>query len=55
MQDTTPAANHRRTDHEMPVVSRVDATWFEETGEQPVDSPLIALIPIPREPDQGTS
>jgi hypothetical protein len=55
MQDTTPAANHRRADHDDHVATWVDATWFEYTGEEPRDAPLIALIPMPRDPNQGSS
>jgi hypothetical protein len=53
MQDTSPAARQPRDE---PVPGRVAdgetraaVTWFEDWGDQPVDEPLIALIPLPDE------
>jgi hypothetical protein len=53
MQDTSSTANHRRPDAAGPtVVSGLDpkdGTWFEAVSTPPVDTPLIELIPVPRE------
>jgi hypothetical protein len=50
MQDTSPAASHPRPE---PIAGRdadgvawAEVTWFEDSGEQPSDLPLIALTPI---------
>ena len=56
MRDTSSAAKHRwserarRTnglDESDPSVD--EATWFETVSAPPADTPLIALIPVPRE------
>lgn len=53
MQDTSSTANHRRPEAAGPaVVSGLDprdGTWFESVSAPPVDTPLIELIPLPRE------
>jgi hypothetical protein len=54
MQDTSSAANHRRSDRAHrpnglesdPSVG--EETWFEAVPAPPADTPLIALIPVPR-------
>jgi hypothetical protein len=51
MQDTSSAANHRRPDRVYGTNGREpdDETWFEALAKPPEDTPLIVLIPIPRE------
>lgn len=54
MQDTSSAANHRRSDRayrtngleQDPSVD--EDTWFEAVSAPPRDTPLIALVPVPR-------
>ncbi|WP_291411469.1 hypothetical protein [Actinophytocola sp.] len=53
MQDTSPAANQRPE----PVGGRdgdgqawVAVTWLEDDVDEPVDTPLIALLPVPDSP-----
>lgn len=57
MQDTDPAANQRPE----PVYGRDDGrdadgrawvavTWLEDDVDEPVDTPLIALLPVPDAP-----
>jgi hypothetical protein len=54
MQDTSSAANHRRSDRAYrtnglePEPSVDEETWFETVSAPPADTPLIALIPVPR-------
>lgn len=54
MQDTSSAANHRRTDRAyrtngLEAAGAVeDDTWFEVVSVPPTDTPLIALVPVPR-------
>lgn len=57
MQDTSSAANHRRSDRAhrtfgIEALQAVDAveedTWFEVVSVPPRDTPLIALVPLPR-------
>jgi hypothetical protein len=54
MQDTSSAANHRRSDRAYRTNGREsepsadDDTWFEAVSAPPADTPLIALIPVPR-------
>lgn len=50
MQDTSPASSQRPE----PIIgrdaegqARVEVTWIEDCVEQPVDTPLIALLPLP--------
>lgn len=60
MQDTSSAANHRQSDrayrtngHEALQAVEED-TWFEVVSVPPRDTPLIALVPVPRgEPLSG--
>lgn len=50
MQDTSPAASQRPepvTGRDVEGQARVEVTWFEESVDQPVDTPLIALLPLP--------
>ena len=50
MQDTSPAASQRPepvTGHDAEGQARVEVTWFEDCVDQPVDAPLIALLPLP--------
>jgi hypothetical protein len=50
MQDTSPAASQRPepvTGHDAEGQARVEVTWFEDSVDQPVDAPLIALLPLP--------
>jgi hypothetical protein len=55
MQDTSSAANHRRADRAYQSnglgsdQSAAEETWFEVVPAPPRDTPLIALIPVPRE------
>jgi hypothetical protein len=59
MRDTSSAANHRRPDRNGlrpdPVAGSgseaEEGTWFESVAVPPVDTPLIALVPVPREAD----
>ena len=54
MQDTSSAANHRRSDRAYRTnglesdQSMEEDTWFEAVPAPPQDSPLIALVPVPR-------
>ena len=54
MQDTSSAANHRRSDRAYRANGRMalqaveDDTWFEVVSAPPADTPLIALVPVPR-------
>jgi hypothetical protein len=54
MQDTSSAANHRRSVRAYRAFGRAalqaveDDTWFEVVSEPPRDTPLIALVPVPR-------
>lgn len=50
MQDTSPAASQRPESVagcDAEGQARVEVTWFEECVDQPVDTPLIALLPVP--------
>lgn len=50
MQDTSPAASQRPdpvTGRDAEGEARVEVTWFEDGTDQPVDTPLIALLPLP--------
>jgi hypothetical protein len=54
MQDTSSAANHQRSNRayrtnglEAAAAVR-DDTWFEVLSAPPRDTPLIALVPVPR-------
>ena len=50
MQDTSPAASQRPEPvigHDAEGQARVEVTWFEDCVDQPVDTPLIALLPLP--------
>ena len=50
LQDTSPAASQRPepvTGHDAEGQARVEVTWFEDSVDQPVDAPLIALLPLP--------
>jgi hypothetical protein len=50
MQDTSPAASQRPepiTGRDAEGQARVEVTWFEDCVDQPVDIPLIALLPLP--------
>ena len=55
MQDTSSAANHRRSDRAYrrngleSDQALVEGTWFEAVSVPPQDTPLIALVPVPRE------
>jgi hypothetical protein len=54
MQDTSSAANHRWSDraHRANGLEALQAveedTWFEVVSAPPRDTPLIALVPLPR-------
>ena len=54
MQDTSSAANHRRSNRAyrtngLEAAEAVqDDTWFEVVSAPPRDTPLIELIPLPR-------
>jgi len=54
MQDTSSAANHRRANRAyrtngLEAAQAVeDDTWFEVVSAPPRDTPLIALVPVPR-------
>jgi hypothetical protein len=54
MQDTSSAANHRRSNRAyrtngLEAAQAVeDDTWFEVVSAPPTDTPLIALVPVPR-------
>jgi hypothetical protein len=54
MQDTSSAANHRRsnrayrTNGTEAATAVEDDTWFEVVSAPPRDAPLIALVPVPR-------
>jgi hypothetical protein len=54
MQDTSSAANHRRSNRAhrtngLKALQAVeDDTWFEVVSAPPRDTPLIALVPVPR-------
>ena len=54
MQDTSSAANHRRsnrayrTNGTEALQAVEDDTWFEVVSAPPRDTPLIALVPVPR-------
>ena len=53
MQDTSPAASQRpepKTGRDAEGQARVEVTWFEECVDLPVDTPLIALLPLPDSP-----
>jgi hypothetical protein len=50
MQDTSPAASQRPepiTGQDVEGQARVEVTWFEDGVDQPADTPLIALLPVP--------
>ena len=50
MQDTSPAASQRPepvTGRDVEGQARVEVTWFEDCVDHPVDTPLIALLPLP--------
>lgn len=52
MRDTSSAANHRQaTDRAQHTngLGPADDTWFEASPAPPRDTPLIALVPVPRE------
>lgn len=61
MQDTSSAAYRRRSDgvyrmnglelglSAAAALELEEGTWFENAAEPPVDTPLIELIPVPRE------
>jgi hypothetical protein len=58
MQDTTPAASQPRPE---PITGRgaldgdrADVTWYEYVDGPVVDTPVIALIPVPPESDQDS-
>lgn len=65
MQDTSSAANHRRSDRahqtnglgaegsSMAGLDGEDETWFEVLTSPPVDKPLITLVPVRRGPSAG--
>jgi hypothetical protein len=54
MQDTSSAANHRRSNRAeltngFEAAQAVeDDTWFEVVSVPPQDTPLIELVPLPR-------
>ena len=54
MQDTSSAANHRWSDRAYGTNglesdrSLAEDTWFEAVSAPPADTPLIALVPVPR-------
>lgn len=54
MQDTSSAANHRRSDraHRTNGLESAetmdDDTWFEAVSVPPKDTPLIELVPVQR-------
>ena len=54
MQDTSSAANHRRSDRAYEANglesdhAMVEETWFDAVSAPPEDTPLIALVPLPR-------
>lgn len=49
MQDTSPTASQRPepvTGQEADGPARVEVTWHDEAAGRPVDTPLIALLPL---------
>lgn len=53
MQDTSPAASPRPepvAGRDAEGQARVEVTWCEDCVDQPVDTPLIALLPLPDTP-----